>query len=98
MPTATATVTAPTRDVESVNVTARVWPVKNPMGNVLAKATVNIDGLMAIRNVRVMSGENGLFIGLPRDRDGNGQFKDIAYPILPVCLRGAAVYFLLALE
>jgi stage V sporulation protein G len=53
------------------------------MGNVLANAAVNIDGLVAIRNVRVMSGENGLFIGLPREKDGQGQFKDIAYPILP---------------
>ena len=81
--TATKAATAPTRDAESVSVTARVWPIKNPMGNVLANAAVNIDGLVAIRNVRVMSGENGLFVGLPRERDGTGQFKDVAYPILP---------------
>ncbi len=83
MATATATQTAaPVRDVDSVNVIAKVWPLKNPQGNVLANAAVSIDGLVAIRNLRVMSGENGLFIGLPREKDYAGQYKDIAYPIL----------------
>ncbi len=57
--------------------------MRNPQGNVLANAAVSIDGLVAIRNVRVMSGENGLFVGMPRDKDYAGQYKDTAYPILP---------------
>jgi stage V sporulation protein G len=84
MPTATQTQTAaPARAPDSVNVIAKVWPIKNPQGNVLATAAVSIDGLVAIRNLQVISGANGLFIGLPRERGGDGQFKDIAYPILP---------------
>lgn len=89
MPTGTRTATEPTqtatqtRDAESVSINARVYPIKNPQGNVLANAAVNIDGLVAIRNLRVMSGENGLFIGFPREKDYAGQFKDVAYPILP---------------
>jgi stage V sporulation protein G len=83
MATATQTAATPTRDAESVSVSAKVYPIKNPMGNVLANAAVNIDGIMAIRNIRVMNGQNGLFIGLPREKDGAGQFKDVAYPIIP---------------
>jgi stage V sporulation protein G len=78
----TQTAAPPTRDADSVSVSAKVYPIKNPMGNVLANAAVNIDGIMAIRNIRVMNGQNGLFIGLPREKDGAGQFKDVAYPII----------------
>ncbi len=81
--TATATKTAaPAVDIDSVSVVAKVWPIKNPQSNVLANAAVSFGGIVAIRNVQVISGENGLFVSLPRERAG-GQFKDVAYPILP---------------
>ncbi len=81
MPTATQT-SAPARDVDSVAIEARAYPLRVPQGNVVANANVSIDGLVAIRNIQILSGENGLFVRMPREKDGAGQYKDVAYPIM----------------
>ncbi len=44
-------------------------------------ATVVIDDAIAIHDIRVLEGENGLHIGMPRRKLATGEFKDIAHPI-----------------
>ncbi|MCD7991292.1 MAG: SpoVG family protein [Clostridia bacterium] len=50
-------------------------------GNILATASVNLNRCLAIRNVRLMNGEKGVFLSMPSYRTGNGEFKDICFPI-----------------
>ncbi len=72
MPTATQT-SAPARDVDSVAIEARAYPLRVPQGNVVANANVSIDGLVAIRNIQILSGENGLFVGNPSKQDSTSR-------------------------
>jgi len=47
------------------------------------KACVNIviDDAFIIRNIKVIEGENGLFVGMPSRRVSTGEYRDIAHPI-----------------
>lgn len=50
-------------------------------GSILATASVNLNQCLAIRNVRLMNGEKGVFLSMPSYRTGSGEFKDICFPI-----------------
>ena len=50
-------------------------------GSILATASVNLNHCLAIRNVRLMNGEKGVFLSMPSYRTGNGEFRDICFPI-----------------
>ena len=47
------------------------------------KAFVNIviDDSFIIRNIKVIEGENGLFVAMPSRRLSSGEFRDVAHPI-----------------
>ena len=47
------------------------------------KAFVNIviDDAFIVRNIKVIEGENGLFVAMPSRRISTGEYRDIAHPI-----------------
>jgi len=59
----------------------RAYPIEEPKGNTLAFASVAIGDLAAIRGIRVVSGENGLFTTMPQSQDNTGLYHDIAFPL-----------------
>ena len=52
-----------------------------PEGSVRAYASVNLNDCFAIRNVKVMDSTKGLFIAMPSYKAGNGEYKDICFPV-----------------
>lgn len=58
---------------------ARIHSIR-PEGTCRATASVNINGCFAIRGIKVMESEKGLFISMPSYRAGNGEYKDICFP------------------
>ena len=48
-------------------------------GNVLASASVDLNGVFAIRGVRIMQGKNGPFISMPSYKVGN-EYRDVCFP------------------
>jgi len=62
--------------------TSQVWPLDEPKGNTKAFASVSVEDLIAIRNIRVMDGIKGLFINMPQSKDSkSGEYHDIAFPL-----------------
>lgn len=62
----------------------QVYPFKESasMGHMKGLATVVLNDQMLIRGLRVMDGENGLFVGYPNDPFYKGEdFKTICSPI-----------------
>ncbi len=47
------------------------------------KAFVNIviDDAFIVRNIKVIEGQNGLFVAMPSRRVSTGEYRDIAHPI-----------------
>lgn len=44
-------------------------------------ASVLIDDSCAIHDIRIIEGDNGLFIAMPSRKTANGEYRDIAHPI-----------------
>ena len=45
------------------------------------KASVLLDDCFAVQDIRIIVGNNGLFIAMPSRQTFNGEHKDIAHPI-----------------
>ena len=55
-----------------------------PEGNIRAIASINLNDCFAIRNVKVMDSTKGLFVAMPSYKTGNGEYKDICFPVTKV--------------
>ena len=44
-------------------------------------ATIVIDNAFAIHDIRIIEGDNGLFIAMPSRKTATGEYRDIAHPI-----------------
>lgn len=53
----------------------------NTDGKMKAIASMTIDDAFVIRDIRVIEGQNGLFVAMPSRKTPEGEFKDIAHPI-----------------
>ena len=53
----------------------------NTEGKMRAIASITIDDAFVVRDIRVIEGQNGLFIAMPSRRTPDGEFRDIAHPI-----------------
>ena len=57
------------------NISAIVNPLKDQSGKVKAMASVTVDGIR-IRNLTVVEGAHGPFVGYPQYKDKNGKYSD----------------------
>lgn len=46
-------------------------------------ASVLLDDAFAIHDIRIIEGDNGLFIAMPSRKTATGNYRDIAHPINP---------------
>lgn len=46
-----------------------------------AFASIVLDGVFLVGDLRVVEGEEGFFVAMPSKRKRDGSFKDIAYPL-----------------
>ena len=61
----------------------RAYPLAEPKGNILGSATIAMDtpiGILAVRDIRIMNGQNGPFISMPQTKDREGNYKDLVFP------------------
>jgi stage V sporulation protein G len=79
-PAQTSQAAAPAQEMPPVHLDVRVRPIP-PQGNLMGYANVTINGCFAVRNIKVVSGENGLFASMPSYQDGNGQYRDVCFPV-----------------
>ncbi|MBQ5330395.1 MAG: septation regulator SpoVG [Oscillospiraceae bacterium] len=52
-----------------------------PDGRLRAIVSVTIDNELAIHDIRIVQGENRLFVAMPSRKDENGVYRDIVHPI-----------------
>ncbi|MCI1965092.1 MAG: SpoVG family protein [Oscillospiraceae bacterium] len=52
-----------------------------PEGALKAIASVNINGAFAIRGIKLMEGQKGLFVSMPNYKTQRGEYIDICFPI-----------------
>jgi stage V sporulation protein G len=44
-------------------------------------ATITFDDSFVVHDIRIIEGENGLFVAMPSKKTASGGFRDIAHPI-----------------
>ena len=64
----------------NMNITAKVFPVREPRENLLAFASLNLGNGFAVQGVKVLQGKNGPFVAMPQMKNSKGEWHDIAFP------------------
>jgi stage V sporulation protein G len=57
----------------------RVFPVNEE--KLKAYVTITFDNCFVVRDVKVISGSNGLFVAMPSKKMKDGTYRDIAHPV-----------------
>lgn len=55
----------------------------NLEGKMKAIVSVTLDDAFVIHDVKVVEGQNGLFVAMPSRKTPDGEYRDIAHPITP---------------
>ena len=64
-----------------MNITeVKIFPVDDG-GRLKAYATMVLDDVFIIRDLKVIEGDKGLFVSMPSRRKKDGSFRDIAHPL-----------------
>ena len=50
-------------------------------GKMKAIVSITIDNEFVVHDIKVIEGENGLFIAMPSKKATDGEYRDIAHPI-----------------
>lgn len=53
----------------------------NDEGKMKAIVSLTIDEDFVVHDIRVVEGQNGLFVAMPSRKTPNGEFRDVAHPI-----------------
>jgi len=53
----------------------------NAEGKMKAVASVTFDDEFVVHDIKVIEGQNGLFIAMPSRKTPDGEYRDIAHPI-----------------
>lgn len=67
--------------ITSVNVRITEKEESRMKGN----ASILLDDCFAIHDIRIIEGDNGLFIAMPSRKTATGGYRDIAHPITQEC-------------
>ena len=51
-------------------------------GKMRAVVSITIDNEFVIHDIKVIEGEKGLFIAMPSRKSSDGEYRDIAHPII----------------
>ena len=50
-------------------------------GKMKAVASITIDNEFVVHDIKIIAGDKGLFIAMPRKKTLDGEYRDIAHPI-----------------
>lgn len=67
--------------MEITNVRVRVVEKEN--SKMRGFASVTIDNQFVVHDIRILEGDNGLFLAMPSKPVAPGEYRDIAHPINP---------------
>ena len=52
-------------------------------GKMRAVASVTFDGCFVVHDIKIIDGQNGMFLAMPSRKMGEDDFRDIAHPLNP---------------
>ena len=65
------------------NTSVNVRKIEKEGSRMKGIASVLLDDSFAVHDIRIIEGDNGLFIAMPSRKTATGGYRDIAHPINP---------------
>jgi len=59
----------------------KVFPIENEEERLKAFATVTFDDCFIVRDLKVINGNEGLFVAMPSKKRKDGKYRDVAHPL-----------------
>ncbi len=59
----------------------RLMPMTKENSRLKCIATIVFDEVFAVRDIKIIEGDNGLFIAMPSTQLPNGKYKDVCHPL-----------------
>jgi stage V sporulation protein G len=59
----------------------KIFPVNED--RLKAYVSITFENCFVVRDLKIINGNNGLFVAMPSKKRKDGQFKDIAHPLNP---------------
>ena len=59
----------------------KVYPVKKEGSKIKAMCRVTFDEEFVVKGIKLIKGDNGLFISMPNSKSTNGEYFDICFPL-----------------
>lgn len=50
-------------------------------GKLKAVASITLDDVFVVHDIKIIEGDNGLFIAMPSRKSGENEFRDVAHPL-----------------
>lgn len=66
---------------DSMNITDVIVRLINKEGKMKAVASITIDNVFVVHDIKIIDGEKGLFIAMPSRKTQDGEYRDIVHPI-----------------
>ena len=64
-----------------MNITDTNVRLINKEGKMKAVASITIDDVFVVHDIKIIDGEKGLFIAMPSRKSQDGEYRDIVHPI-----------------
>ena len=61
----------------------KVRRIMEGAGKLRGIVSITLDGVLAVHDIKVVQGEERLFVAMPSRRDEHGMYRDIVHPISP---------------
>lgn len=59
----------------------RIRLISNAESKLKAVASITIDDCFVVHDIKVLEGNQGLFVSMPSRKTPDGEYKDVAHPI-----------------
>lgn len=59
----------------------RIRLIAKPDGKLKAVASITIDDAFVVHDIKIIEGNDGLFVAMPSRKTADGEYKDVAHPI-----------------
>ena len=63
-----------------MDIQVKISMLANSEGRVKAMASITFDNVFAVTGIKVVEGQNGIFVSMPQRKTANGEYKDVCFP------------------
>lgn len=64
-----------------MDIQVKVNVLVNSTNRVKAMASVTFDNIFVVTGIKVVEGQNGVFIAMPQRKTASGEYKDVCFPL-----------------